>query len=86
MSPTRRTCVMPDPSHACSVTDIVSACGDAPALLGQMRLVDGLGTPRMFDVAPRPAPRPTLLWIGCSGCSGETQALLGVEGQALDLV
>ena len=28
----------------------------------------------------------TLLWIGCSGCSGETQALLGVEGQALDLV
>jgi uptake hydrogenase small subunit len=29
---------------------------------------------------------PTLLWIGCSGCSGETQALLGVEGQALDLV
>ena len=28
----------------------------------------------------------TLLWIGCSGCSGETQALLGVEGQTLDLV
>ena len=32
------------------------------------------------------ADEPTLLWIGCSGCSGETQALLGVEGQALDLV
>jgi len=29
---------------------------------------------------------PTLLWIGCGGCSGETQALLGVEGQASDLV
>jgi len=28
----------------------------------------------------------TLLWIGCGGCSGETQALLGVEGQALDLL
>ena len=28
----------------------------------------------------------TLLWIGCGGCSGETQALLGVEGQASDLV
>src|SRR5215471_1254473 len=29
---------------------------------------------------------PTLLWIGCGGCSGETQALLGVEGQASDLL
>jgi hypothetical protein len=28
----------------------------------------------------------TLLWIGCGGCSGETQALLGVEGQVSDLV
>jgi hydrogenase small subunit len=28
----------------------------------------------------------TLLWIGCGGCSGETQALLGVEGQVTDLV
>src|SRR5215472_14489606 len=28
----------------------------------------------------------TLLWIGCGGCSGETQALLGVEGQASDLL
>jgi hydrogenase small subunit len=27
-----------------------------------------------------------LLWIGCGGCSGETQALLGVEGQVSDLV
>ena len=33
-----------------------------------------------------PRIEPTLLWIGCSGCSGETQALLGVEGQASDLV
>jgi Ni,Fe-hydrogenase I small subunit len=28
----------------------------------------------------------TLLWISCGGCSGETQALLGVEGQASDLL
>ena len=28
----------------------------------------------------------TLLWIGCGGCSGETQGLLGVEGNAADLV
>ena len=28
----------------------------------------------------------TLLWIGCGSCSGETQALLGVEGQASDLL
>ena len=28
----------------------------------------------------------TLLWISCGGCSGETQALLGVEGQVTDLV
>ena len=31
-------------------------------------------------------PDRTLLWIGCGGCSGETQALLGVEGQTADLV
>ena len=31
-------------------------------------------------------PDQTLLWIGCGGCSGETQALLGVEGQAADLL
>jgi Ni,Fe-hydrogenase I small subunit len=31
-------------------------------------------------------PDQTLLWIGCGGCSGETQALLGVEGQTLDLL
>jgi hypothetical protein len=31
-------------------------------------------------------PDRTLLWIGCGGCSGETQALLGVEGQASDLL
>jgi hypothetical protein len=31
-------------------------------------------------------PDQTLPWIGCGGCSGETQALLGVEGQALDLL
>lgn len=31
-------------------------------------------------------PAKTLLWIGCGGCSGETQALLGVEGQVSDLV
>ena len=34
----------------------------------------------------RPVPDQTLLWIGCGGCSGETQALLGVEGQASDLL
>src|SRR5262249_59314206 len=34
----------------------------------------------------RRVPDRTLLWVGCGGCSGETQALLGVEGQALDLV
>jgi Ni,Fe-hydrogenase I small subunit len=28
----------------------------------------------------------TLLWISCGGCSGETQGLLGVEGQAWDLL
>jgi Ni,Fe-hydrogenase I small subunit len=28
----------------------------------------------------------TLLWMACGGCSGETQALLGVEGQASDLL
>lgn len=28
----------------------------------------------------------TLLWIGCGGCSGETQAILGVEGQVSDLL
>ena len=38
------------------------------------------------DAGASAAPEPTLLWIGCSGCSGETQALLGVEGQASDLV
>jgi hypothetical protein len=31
-------------------------------------------------------PDQTLLWIGCGGSSEETQALLGVEGQALDLL
>ena len=35
---------------------------------------------------PDRSDQPTLLWMGCSGCSGETQALLGVEGQALDLL
>ena len=34
----------------------------------------------------RRMPDPTLLWMGCGGCSGETQALLGVEGQASDLL
>ncbi|MEU7813353.1 hypothetical protein [Pseudonocardia sp. NPDC049154] len=29
---------------------------------------------------------PTLLWMGCAGCSGETQAILGVDGQVSDLV
>ena len=28
----------------------------------------------------------TLLWIGCGGCSGETQAIIGVEGQSTDLL
>jgi hypothetical protein len=27
---------------------------------------------------------PTLLWIGCGSCSGESMAMLGVEGQATD--
>ena len=29
---------------------------------------------------------PTLLWIGCGSCSGESMAVLGVDGQALDLL
>jgi Ni,Fe-hydrogenase I small subunit len=29
---------------------------------------------------------PTLLWIGAGGCSGETQAILGVEGQSANLL
>jgi uptake hydrogenase small subunit len=28
----------------------------------------------------------TLLWIGCGSCSGESMALLGVDGQATDLL
>jgi hypothetical protein len=28
----------------------------------------------------------TLLWIGCGSCSGESMALLGVDGQAADLL
>ena len=28
---------------------------------------------------------PTLLWIGCGSCSGESMAVLGVDGQATDL-
>ena len=29
---------------------------------------------------------PTLLWISCGSCSGESMALLGVDGQAADLL
>jgi hypothetical protein len=28
---------------------------------------------------------PTLLWIGCGSCSGESMAVLGVQGQVTDL-
>jgi Ni,Fe-hydrogenase I small subunit len=28
---------------------------------------------------------PTLLWIGCGSCSGESMAVVGVDGQATDL-
>ena len=45
-----------------------------------------------FDVdLTTPPPRqsdttPTLLWIGCGTCSGESMAMLGVDGQATDFV
>jgi Ni,Fe-hydrogenase I small subunit len=29
---------------------------------------------------------PTLLWVSCGSCSGESMALLGVDGQATDLL
>ena len=29
---------------------------------------------------------PTLLWIGCGSCSGESMAILGVDGQATDFL
>ena len=29
---------------------------------------------------------PTLLWIGCGSCSGESMAVLGVDGQATDFL
>ena len=29
---------------------------------------------------------PTLLWVSCGSCSGESMALLGVDGQAADLL
>ena len=29
---------------------------------------------------------PTLLWIGCGSCSGESMAMLGVDGQATDFL
>lgn len=45
-----------------------------------------------FDVDFKtPPPRqpdttPTLLWIGCGSCSGESMAMLGVDGQATDFL
>ena len=65
---------------------VATAYGDAPAALEQACCVDGQAGMRLLGAAASAEPEPTLLWIGCSGCSGETQALLGVEGQALDLV
>ena len=29
---------------------------------------------------------PTILWIGCGSCSGESMAMLGVDGQATGLI
>ena len=29
---------------------------------------------------------PTMLWIGCGSCSGESMAMLGVDGQATDFL
>ena len=86
LSHRRRTAGTPDPSDELPVTHIVTTTKDAHVALEQARLVDGQTAPRLLDAAVSAAHEPTLLWIGCSGCSGETQALLGVEGQALDLV
>ena len=65
---------------------IVTIHEDAPVAREQGRLVDCQIAPRLLDAPVSATHEPTMLWIGCSGCSGETQALLGVEGQALDLV
>jgi Ni,Fe-hydrogenase I small subunit len=44
------------------------------------------GRPDRLEGGVGAGPDATLLWIGCGGCSGETQAMLGVEGQVTDLV
>jgi Ni,Fe-hydrogenase I small subunit len=36
--------------------------------------------------AIRPRIPPTLLWISCGSCSGESMAMLGVDGQATDFL
>ena len=86
LSHRRRTAGTPDPSDEIVVSHIVTIHEDAHVALEQARLVDCRTAPRLLDAPVDAADEPTLLWIGCSGCSGETQALLGVEGQALDLV
>ncbi len=65
---------------------VTTTFGDAHAAPEHARLVGGQFGTQVLDAEASAANAPTLLWIGCSGCSGETQALLGVEGQALDLV
>src|SRR4051794_5898577 len=67
------------------VTTITSS-DDALATSTRVRLIDRRPAPRSPRAGLSAADRPTLLWIGCSGCSGETQALLGVEGQGCDIV
>src|SRR5262245_32046940 len=34
----------------------------------------------------KPGIPPTLLWIGCGSCSGESMAMLGVDGHATDFL
>jgi Ni,Fe-hydrogenase I small subunit len=35
---------------------------------------------------PKADARPTLLWISCGSCSGESMAILGVDGQATNFL
>jgi uptake hydrogenase small subunit len=35
--------------------------------------------------SPKPQP-PTMLWISCGSCSGESMSMLGVDGQATDFL
>ena len=48
--------------------------------------VPTFGSQRTTTPSRKAGIPPTLLWIGCGSCSGESMAILGVDGQATDFL